>query len=161
MRARFDCGPSLEGSAPRSAQGSSTRILERLGGSAGELIDIYRVSTELPAFVGSATYRYEQLFMWWPPSEVSVLVSLIGMYHSGFNSLPSVPPQLTQADVSVLQARRPAEMLLLNTSDTDPHAALVALALYRPVLMRSTVLRSGGVAVYAWLINLKAFGPAT
>lgn len=131
-----------------------------LGGSAAEFIDIYRVSTELPAFVGRATYRYEELFMWWPATEVSVLVSVIGMYHSGFNSLPSVPPVLTSEDVSMLDDRRPAEMLILDTSDVGPQASLDALARFQPVLMRSTVLRSGAVSVYAWLINLKAFGPA-
>jgi len=130
------------------------------GGGAGELIDIYHVSTLLPGFVGNATYRNEQLLMWWPPSEVGILSSPTGMYHFDFNTLPSGPPDLTAMDVKMLDARRPAELLLLNTTGGSPTASIKALAAFHPVLLRSAALRSGGVSVYVWLLNLKVFGPA-
>ena len=131
-----------------------------LGGSAESVIDLYRVTTALPAFVGNATYKDEQLLMWWPSAQAGILSSPTGMYHYAFNSLPSAPPQLTVKDMKMLQARRPAELLLLNVFDTGPADSLAALARYHPVLLRSTELHSGQVTVWAWLINLKAFGPA-
>jgi hypothetical protein len=131
-----------------------------LGASAGELIDIYHVSTLLPGFVRKATYKNEQLLMWWPPSEAGILSSPTGMYHFIFNTLPSTPPQLTNADVQMLDARRPAELLLLNTTGGSAAASMQALGAFHPVLLRSAVLRSGDIAVYVWLFNLKVFGPA-
>jgi hypothetical protein len=134
---------------------------EALGGDVGDSIDIYRIDTELPAFVGSATYRNEELLMWWPRSELGTLNQPVAMYHSNFDSLPSYsPPDLTPADVDELESRRPAELLLLNTTGTGLGPSLRALARYRPELLRSSVLRSGPVAVHVWLINLRAFGPA-
>jgi Dolichyl-phosphate-mannose-protein mannosyltransferase len=131
-----------------------------LGSNAGDLVDIYRVSAELPSFVGNATYKGEQLLMWWPPSEVGTLISPTGMYHFVFNSLPSGPPVLTGSDVAMLEQRRPAELLLLNTSGGSPAASLKALSSFEPRLLRSAVLHSGSVDLYVWLINLKVFGPA-
>jgi hypothetical protein len=131
-----------------------------LGTSAGNLVDIYKISTELPGFVGNATYRNEQLLMWWPPSEEPTLLTPTGMYHYDFNTLPSGPPDLTSADVQMLDSRRPAELLLLNTTGGSPEASEKALSDFDPVLLRSSVLRSGDVTVYVWLINLREFGPA-
>jgi hypothetical protein len=82
------------------------------------------------------------------------------MYHSNFNLLPSSPPTVTTNAVAMLNARRPAEVLLLNTQNVDPSPSLIALRAFRPVLMRATALRSGGFVVYAWLIHLRVFGPA-
>jgi hypothetical protein len=132
-----------------------------LGTSAGELIDQYRIASRLPGFVGNATYENEQLLMWWNPSDVTQLDDLVGLYHFVFNSLPSAPPELTAADVSMLEARRPAEILLLSTTDTGEPAAIAALGRFDPVLLRAAALRSNDVAVYVWLFNLKAFGPAS
>ncbi len=131
-----------------------------LGSGAGNLVDNYRIAAEIPGFVGNATYKGEQLLMWWPASEVVALDDLVGMYHFSFNTLPSAPPDLTDRDVSMLQARRPAELLLLDTSDIGPTDAITALSRFDPVLLRQTVLRSGDAVVYAWLINLREFGTA-
>ena len=131
-----------------------------LGTGPGNLIDIYRVATDLPGFVGNATYKNEQLLMWIPLSKLGQLISVIGIYHSGFNTLPSSPPNVRNS-LTMLEKRRPAELLLLNTSDVNPSAALQALERFNPVLMRSAALRSGSFVIYAWLINLRAFGPAS
>jgi hypothetical protein len=131
-----------------------------LGGGAGDLIDVYRIAAELPAFVGNATYKNEQLLMWWPKSQIPTLGNVVGIYHDGYNSLPSAPPQLTIQGAAMLETRRPPELLLLNTSYAGPQRSLEALASYDPVLMRHTVLHSGNTSVYVWLINLEAFGPA-
>jgi hypothetical protein len=131
-----------------------------LGTTGAEELDVYRVATELPRFVGNATYKNEQLLTWVPRSEQESLTSVFGMYHSNFNLLPSSPPTVTTNAVAMLNARRPAEVLLLNTQNVDPSPSLIALRAFRPVLMRATALRSGGFVVYAWLIHLRVFGPA-
>jgi hypothetical protein len=132
-----------------------------LGSGSGNAIDIYRISARLPGFVGNATYKGEQLLMWWPPLEVPVLNGPTGMYHFTFNTLPSTPPDLTGDDIGMLESRRPAELLLLNTTGAGAASSIKALSRFDPVLLRSTVLRSGDVAVYVWLLNLKEFGPAS
>ena len=63
-----------------------------LAANAAELVGIYRVSTLLPGFVQNATYKNEQLLMWWPPTEAGILSSPTGMYRFIFNTLPSTPP---------------------------------------------------------------------
>jgi hypothetical protein len=143
----------VSGDDPAPAYGTA------LGGSAGNLIGEYRVASELPAFVGSATYQGEILEMWWPYSEFPELDDAVSMYHAGFDSLPTSPPLLTAQDVSVLDQRRPSELLLLSTTGAQFPAALRSLAPYRPRLAKATVLGSGPVAVHAWLILLGRFVP--
>jgi hypothetical protein len=137
-----------------------------LGGSSAELIDAYRVATQLPVFAGPATYRGEQLLIWWPidhrgfPNR-----EFAGMYHGMFNTVPSVPPEFTKRDARMLYARRPGEILLFGQSAAPFPAALRALAPFRPALMRTAVLRSGPVALHVWLIRLGRYyrhpaGPA-
>ena len=126
-----------------------------LGGSSAELIDAYRVATELPVFVGPATYPGEQLLTWWPidhrgfPNR-----EFAGMYHGIFNTVPSVPPQFTKRDAKMLRTRQPGEIVLFAQSAAPFPAALRALAPFRPVLLRTTVLRSGPVALHVWLIQI-------
>ncbi len=132
-----------------------------LGTSGDSLIDVYRVATDLPGFVGNATYKNEQLLMWIPFSQIGRLVSIIGMYHSGYNLLPTSIPDVTINTIEMLEQRRPAELLLLDTEHVDPSPALNALGAFKPVLMREAALRSGSFVVYAWLINLRVFGAAS
>ncbi len=132
-----------------------------LGTSGSDLVDIYRVATDLPVFVGNATYKGEQLLVWMPFPQIGQLISIVGMYHSGFNLLPTSPPDVTKNTRALLESRRPAELLLVDTLDIDPKPEFQALSSYRPVLMRATALRSGSFVVYVWLINLRAFGPAS
>lgn len=126
-----------------------------LGGSDGDLVDEYRVATALPGFVGNSTYPAERLLMWFPTPQLDGLVEIIGIYHATFNSLPSSPDTLTTADRELLSARRPAEILVFNSSDFG--ATLRLLAPYKPTLLRTTVLRSGDVVLHAWLVSLGVF----
>lgn len=126
-----------------------------LGGNATSSVDEYRVETELPAFVGNATYANEQLLMWvdlW--NVVSPELGPAGMYHSFFNTLPSALPRLTSAGRTMIQDRRPSEVLLLAQSSVDFPAAVTALSVYRPRVLRSTELRSGAYVLYAAVVVL-------
>jgi chromate transport protein ChrA len=128
-----------------------------LGGSASLLIDWYQVSAELPSFVGNATYRGEQLLMWWPYDPSGVLTETVGIYHGRFNSLPSNPGVITTQDAAMLAMRRPAEVLLLSTTGAGFTTALQYLGPYRPVLARTAELRDGAAVLHVWLIVLKSF----
>jgi hypothetical protein len=132
-----------------------------LGTSGAKPLDAYRVTTDIPGFVGNATYKNEQLLTWIPRSQFGTLLSIIGMYHSGFDELPTSPPDVTRNVVGMLDSRKPAELLILDTHYVDPSAALNALSRFQPVLLRAATLRSGSFVLYVWLINLKVFGPAS
>ena len=59
-----------------------------LGGSGTIYIDGYRIATALPAFVGPAAYRGEQLLIWrLTPGPSEYLSYAVGMYHDGYNKL--------------------------------------------------------------------------
>jgi hypothetical protein len=129
-----------------------------LGGSGTIYIDVYRIATALPAFVGPATYRGEQLLLWRLKSgRVDHLTYAGGMYHDGFNRLPSSSPDLTRRDRQKLRSRRPAELLLLGRSAASFPKALRALAAFRPALARAGELRAGPLVVHVWLIRLGVY----
>jgi 4-amino-4-deoxy-L-arabinose transferase-like glycosyltransferase len=127
-----------------------------LGGGWATYLDSYRIAAALPVFAGPAAYQGEQLLTWWPISNrsPSPFTEYAGMYHGIFNTLPSNPPDLTPADRGMLRARRPAELLLYDTSAASFPTALRSLARFRPVLVRTTVLRSGSLVLHVWLIRL-------
>jgi hypothetical protein len=128
-----------------------------LGGDAAPLVDAYRVTSEIPAFVGNATYPNELLVMWAPFDYFGPLLEPWGLYRAGFNSLPVGPPDLTKGDQLTLAQRRPAELLLLDTDASTFPAAVRALARYQPTVVRSTVLRSGSYTVALELLTLGVF----
>jgi hypothetical protein len=128
-----------------------------LGGSASLQIDWYQISADLPSFVGNATYRGEQLLMWFPYDPSGVLTETVGIYHGRFNSLPSNPGVLTAPDAAMLARRRPAELLLLSTTGAQFGSALQYLGPYRPVLVRTAVMREGAAVLHMWLIVLTSF----
>ncbi len=127
-----------------------------LGGSWATYLDSYRIATALPLVAGPAAYQGEQILTWWPISDgsPSPFTEYAGMYHGKFNTLPSNPPDLTAADRAMLRARRPAELLLYDTSAASFPTALRNLAHFRPTLVRATVLRGGPLALHVWLIRL-------
>ncbi|HEY2505013.1 MAG TPA: glycosyltransferase family 39 protein [Streptosporangiaceae bacterium] len=126
-----------------------------LGGSSAEYVANYRIATELPSFVGPATYNREEVLIWWPRTNGGFPNrEYAGMYHGDFNSLPSSPPTLTTADQLMLQRRRPAEILLYSNSAASFPAALRSLANFQPTLVRSATLRSQPLVLHAWLVRL-------
>jgi hypothetical protein len=127
-----------------------------LGGSWATYLDSYRIAVTLPLFAGPAAYQGEQLLTWWPISDASSspFTEYVGMYHSRFNTLPSNPPDLTPADRAMLRARRPAELLLYDTSAASFPTALRNLGQFQATLIRATVLHSGPLVLHVWLIRL-------
>ena len=127
-----------------------------LGGGWATYLDSYRIAAALPLFAGPAAYSGEQILTWWPISDgsPSPFTEYAGMYHGKFNTLPSNPPDLTAADRAMLRARRPAEVLLYDTSAASFPAALRNLGHFQPTLVRATVLRSGSLVLHVWLIRL-------
>ena len=129
-----------------------------LGGSGTIYIDSYRIATALPAFVGPATYRGEQLLIWRLTSgHLDYLTYAIGMYHDGFNKLHSYSPDLTQRDRRKLRSRRPAELLLVGDSAAPFRTALQHLSAFRPALARAGELRAGPLVLHVWLIRLGTY----
>jgi MFS family permease len=131
-----------------------------LGGKASLQFDEYHVATELPSFVGPATYKNEDLLLWWDMPPEPILRTPAAQYHTSFNSLPaSKPPSLSRGARHKLDIRRPAELLLFNTNDKRFPASVKALqrARYKPVVLRKAMLRSGRLVMYVWLIRLDAF----
>jgi Dolichyl-phosphate-mannose-protein mannosyltransferase len=130
-----------------------------LGGGWATYLDSYRIAAALPLFAGPAAYHGEQILTWWPISNrsPSPFTEYAGMYHGKFNTLPSNPPDLTAADRAMLMARRPAELLLYDTSAASFATALRSLGHFRPTLVRATVLRSGPLVLHVWLIRLGSY----
>jgi hypothetical protein len=130
-----------------------------LGGNGTAFLDEYRVAAELPAFVGNATHRGEQLLTWTTRDTTGLEIDELGEYRSTFNLLPSSPPVLTRADRAKLDERRPAELLLLGPSGGWMPAATAALAPYDPTVLRSAVLRAGSYTLFVRLLALHAYPP--
>ena len=145
--------PVLPGTLPENID-THPPYAAALGGSGTIYIDRYQIATALPAFVGPAAYRGEQVFLWWPRLANAAYVEDSGMYHDGFNSLTSQPPNLTRQDSQLLRRRCPAELLLFADSAASFPVALARLAAFRPTLMRTTDLRAGPLSLHAWLIRL-------
>ena len=126
-----------------------------LGGSGTILIDRYRIATALPSFVGQPVYTGEKVFMWWPRNQNDAYVEYAAVAERGaINSLETQPPDFTGRDGRELQRHQPAELLLFDSSAASFPAAVSKLAAFRPVLIRSGVLRAGRVVLHVWLIRL-------
>ena len=125
-----------------------------LGGDTAHYVDLYRATSELPAFAGNAAYSGEQLVMWWPWAQVNQLLEPIGIFHAFFDSVPGSFGALDISGRQWIERRRPAQMLLLSDTGAQFEESLASLAGYGPHLVRSGVLRSGDVSLHAWLIDL-------
>jgi hypothetical protein len=131
-----------------------------LGGNGTGYVDEYRVSVELPAWVGNATQRGEQLLQWSPWNLTGPVLEPLSIYHAAFNMLPDSPPDLTVANRQMLDQRRPAELLLIGASGDFFSAAFAALAPYGAQVMRSAVLSSGSYSLHVELLSLDRYPPA-
>jgi hypothetical protein len=93
--------------------------------------------------------------MWFPQSQLSALIEVIGMYHANINELSSSPPVLTAQDEAMIEASEPGEILIFDTSDFP--ACVRALAPYDPALLRAGVLKSGDFVLRTWLVSLGVY----
>jgi MFS family permease len=129
-----------------------------LGGSATTYIESYRILTALPGFVGRASYPGEQILIWRiSPKKDEYIRDAAGMYHDGFNSLPSHTAQLAGEDRRMIRSRRPAEMLLLGDSAAPFRAAVGRLARFQPSLVHAGELQAGPLVMHVWLVRLGAY----
>jgi hypothetical protein len=129
-----------------------------LGGSATTYIDSYRIITALPGFVGKATYPGEQILIWRiSPKNYEYIRDAAGMYHDGFNSLPSHTAQLAGEDRRMIRDRRPAELLVLGDTATPFRTAVGELHRFGPSLVHAGELRAGPLVMRVWLLRLGAY----
>lgn len=133
-----------------------------LGGTDTLAVNLYVVTTELPGFVGPATYSGEQLLMWWPAVYQQELLGPIGIYHAFYDSLLGDFGTLSSAQRGMIEQRRPAQILLMSFTDDDFEQSFNALRAFAPRLVRTGVLRSGPVGLHVWLIDLDRYfrGPS-
>jgi hypothetical protein len=128
-----------------------------IGGSGAQELAQYRIATQLPVFVGNASYPGEQLLMWITPD--ASLSEMTGIYHGGVNLLFPVPgpPQLSALGTAIIERRRPAELLVLSRQPLEFAQSLAALHRFDPELVKQREFKSGGFVVYAWLVKLNAY----
>jgi hypothetical protein len=132
--------------------GSSTQW-----GNDSTWVNLYAVTTEMPTFVGPATYSGEQLLMWWNSDQLKELREPIGIYHAFFDSIPSALGDLTPLDKYFFGQRHPAQILLMSLTGDGFQASLDSLKPFGAELVRAGVLRSGSVALHLWLIDLHEY----
>ncbi len=100
-------------------------------GSDSTWVNLYAVTTEMPTFVGPASYSGEQLLMWWNRSQLKELREPIGIFHAFFNSIPSNLGDLTPLDKYFFGQRHPAQILLMSLTGQGFQASLeLAAALW-------------------------------
>ena len=125
-----------------------------LGGNASRDINAYRLATEIPVFVGPASYYGEQLLIWWPIVHKHFPDNeFAGMYNGMYNTIQT-DLVFTKGVGKVLRLRRPGEILLFDGSAAPFPAVLRSLAPFRATLLRAATLRSGGIVLHVWLIRL-------
>jgi hypothetical protein len=128
-----------------------------LGGNDTTEIDLYWITTQLPAFVGPPTYPGERLVTWWSDSEIALLREPIGMFHAFFNSVPSDLGVLGTPGRQWIEQMKPAQVLLMSFNGAQFPESLAQLSQFQPVLAHAGILRSGSLALHLWLIDLKVY----
>ena len=126
-------------------------------GSDSTWVNLYAVTTEMPTFVGPASYSGEQLLMWWNRSQLKELREPIGIFHAFFDSIPSNLGDLTPLDKYFFGQRHPAQILLMSLTGQGFQASLDSLQPYGAELVHAGVLRSGSVSLHLWLIDLHQY----
>jgi hypothetical protein len=128
-----------------------------LGGDDSLAVNLYVVTADIPAFVGPATYSNEQLLIWWPRDEQQRILGPIGIYHAFFDSVPGNLGALSEPGRQIIEQRKAAQILLLSFTGQDFAQSLTALSPFQPMLVRTSILRSGSVALHVWLIDLNRY----
>jgi len=146
--------PQLRGHLPYDP---APAYFSALGGSGTTYIDGYRIATEMPGFVGPATYRGEQILVWQlTPHPADYLIYALGMYYGGA-VVHGAPAGLTRLDREDFHKYRPGEVLLLGSSAASFPTALRSLAAYRPTLTRAGELRAGPLVLHIWVIRVGSY----
>jgi hypothetical protein len=128
-----------------------------LGGNDTVDVDLYSITTQLPGFIGPASYSGEEVVTWWSDDEIAYLREPIGMYHAFFNSIPSDLGTLILPGAQFLDERRPAQVLLMSFNGALFPESLQSLSPYQPDVVKTGVLRAGSLALHLWLIDLNVY----
>jgi hypothetical protein len=128
-----------------------------LGGDDSAYIDLYSITTQLPAFVGPPTYSGERLVTWWSNDEIKSLREPIGMFHAFFNAVPSDLGVLITPGRQWIEQVKPAQVLLMSFNGTQFAESLSQLSQFQPEVVRTGVLRSGTLGLHVWLIDLNEY----
>jgi len=128
-----------------------------LGGNDTVDIDLYSITTQLPAFVGTPAYSGERLVTWWSDNEIALLREPIGIFHAFINSVPSDLGVLITPGRQWIEQNKPAQVLLMSFNGTQFPESLAQLSQFRPVVVRAGVVRSGSLALHLWLVDLTVY----
>ena len=128
-----------------------------LGGDDSVYIDLYSITTQLPAFVGPPAYAGERLVTWWSDDEISLLREPIGIFHAFFNSVPSDLGVLIAPGRQWIEQMKPAQVLLMSFNGSQFAESLSQLSQFQPQVVHAGVIRSGSLALHLWLIDLNLY----
>ena len=130
---------------------------QTLGGNDTDDIDLYTITTQLPAFVGPPAYKNELLVTWWSDDEIKLLREPIGMFHAFFLSVPSDLGVLITPGRQWIEQVKPAQVLLMSFNGTLFPESLTQLSQFQPVVVHAGVIRSGSLALHLWLVDLNEY----
>jgi hypothetical protein len=132
---------------------------EMLGGNGATDVDTYRVAGELIDVVPPARHRGDDLLLWWPSGQFVTVNEPAAQYLWHLNSLQEDMPSLNVYDRQLLDARRPATLVMLSETGREFPAALSSLAAtgYDPQVVRQRNLRSGPVHLSVAVVDLGRF----
>jgi hypothetical protein len=150
---------TAHGPLPGVIASPAPRFASALRGDDSTAVDMYRVSTQLPGFVGPPAYSGQRLVMWWPEDELPQLLEPIGMFHAYFNSVGGGSfGKINAAGLDDVAQRQPALILLMSTHrEADFPSCLISLAPFGPRVVRTGTLSSGSYSLHVWLIRLDRY----
>ncbi len=146
--------PKLRNTSPYNPRASYSSAL---GGADATYIEEYRVSSELPAFVGKPAYRGEQLIMWTQKSDWPQLYGPMGIYDDFMNAFWGSFPTLDAVDKYEVEERRPGQILLISLDGSGFNQAVQSLSPYAPVVVRRAVLGNSSYHLHVWLVDLTRY----
>jgi hypothetical protein len=126
-----------------------------LGGNDTAYVDEYKVSSELPGFVGDPAYRGQLLLTWEPPGQFGDLLGPIGMYHNAITFVSGSFPRLDDEGAHKIANWRASQVLLMSLTGRHFAQAVRSLTRFRPVVVRRAVLSDGSYHLHLWLVDLR------
>jgi hypothetical protein len=128
-----------------------------LGGNEAPWVDEYVVDSQIPGFVGRATYRGESMLTWEEPSQWVALQGPMGIYHNAATWVSTTFPVLNDDGARKIEAWHAAQVLLMGRTPDHFAQAVQSLARFKPVVVRRRVLSHGTYHLYVWLIDLRRY----